>query len=351
MTHNVASLIKETSTTTGTGTYTLLGAASGYRTFDSAGGGAYIYHPYVCRMGSNYEIGIGELLTATTLARIAIIESSNADAAVNWGAGTKDIYMTGGALSQIPGKHRLNAGTDYPGAGDNYLDGYSVGSVWVTYDGTSDQAVHQCSFAGDSSNANAIWTLLGTKRIRFLDTTEKVLAVGPDTASSVNGAYASVALGGDGAVVRDSCAVVRAHGYSAGSGDGGHQTVHIGGVAYTTNATPTLIDPNNNGLTSFYLEQDSFFGVHGIVTARNNADDVNSMWEIKFGVKRVGAGDPVLVGSLTKTVIAQDAGAAAWDVTLVMNTALDGVDIMVTGQAAKNILWTSDLRIVQTAFT
>lgn len=90
----LADRVKETTTTTGTGTYTLAGAAdSSFETFASIGNGNTTY--YACTDGSDFEVGIGTYTASgTTLARTTILQSSNSDNAVNWGAGTKDIFCT-----------------------------------------------------------------------------------------------------------------------------------------------------------------------------------------------------------------------------------------------------------------
>jgi hypothetical protein len=89
----VADRVQETTTTTGTGTYTLAGAKDGFQSFAAVGNGNTTY--YACTDGTDYEVGIGTYtLSGTTLARTTIIESSNSDAAVNWGAGSKDIFVT-----------------------------------------------------------------------------------------------------------------------------------------------------------------------------------------------------------------------------------------------------------------
>jgi hypothetical protein len=89
----VADRVQETTTTTGTGTYTLSGAKDGFQSFAAVGNGNTTY--YACTDGTDYEVGIGTYtLSGTTLARTTIIESSNSDAAVNWGAGEKDIFVT-----------------------------------------------------------------------------------------------------------------------------------------------------------------------------------------------------------------------------------------------------------------
>lgn len=89
----VADRVQETTTTQGTGTYTLAGAKDGFQSFAAVGNGNTTY--YACTDGTDYEVGIGTYTASgTTLARTTIIESSNSDAAVSWSAGDKDIFVT-----------------------------------------------------------------------------------------------------------------------------------------------------------------------------------------------------------------------------------------------------------------
>jgi hypothetical protein len=84
--------VKETTTTTGTGTLTLSGAAAGFETFsNSIGNGNTTWYAIVG--GSEWEVGLGTV-AAGTLARTTVLESSNADALVNFSAGTKDVFCT-----------------------------------------------------------------------------------------------------------------------------------------------------------------------------------------------------------------------------------------------------------------
>ena len=111
----VADRVQETTTTTGTGTYTLSGAKDGFQSFGAVGDGNTTY--YACTDGTDYEVGIGTYTASgTTLARTTIIESSNSDAAVNWGAGSKDIFVT------LPASKAtfLDASGDFTLVGDAY---------------------------------------------------------------------------------------------------------------------------------------------------------------------------------------------------------------------------------------
>ena len=85
--------LKETTTTTGTGTYTLAGAVTGFEAFSQVGNGNTTY--YCCTDGTDFEIGIGTYASAgTTLARTTILQSSNSDNAVSWSSGTRTVFCT-----------------------------------------------------------------------------------------------------------------------------------------------------------------------------------------------------------------------------------------------------------------
>ena len=85
--------VQETSTTTGTGTFTLAGAVSGFQSFSVIGNANTTYYAIV--MGSEWEVGLGTYTSSgTTLSRDTILESSNSGSAVNFSAGTKNVFVT-----------------------------------------------------------------------------------------------------------------------------------------------------------------------------------------------------------------------------------------------------------------
>ena len=89
--------VKETSTTTGTGTFDLAGAETGFESFVSGVGNGNQTYYAISNDGTNeFEVGIGTVTDAATdtLSRDTIISSSNSDAAVNFSAGTKTVFCT-----------------------------------------------------------------------------------------------------------------------------------------------------------------------------------------------------------------------------------------------------------------
>ena len=87
--------VKETTTSTGTGSITLAGAvtqfvalSSRYAINDS------LTYAIVGQSGTEWETGIGHLSASNTLVRDVVSQSSNADTLVNFSAGTKDVFIT-----------------------------------------------------------------------------------------------------------------------------------------------------------------------------------------------------------------------------------------------------------------
>ena len=85
--------VQVTSTTTGTGTFTLGSAVSGFQSFSAIGDGNTTYYAIVG--GTEWEVGLGTYTSSgTLLSRDAILESSNGGTAVNFSAGSKDVFVT-----------------------------------------------------------------------------------------------------------------------------------------------------------------------------------------------------------------------------------------------------------------
>ena len=96
--------VKESSSTTGTGTFTLGGAVTGFETFAAGiGGGNTTYYCIFENGTNNFEVGFGTLNGgASTLARTNIISSSNSDAAVNFAGATEVFCTVPGAKISLP---------------------------------------------------------------------------------------------------------------------------------------------------------------------------------------------------------------------------------------------------------
>ena len=137
----LANRVKETTTTTGTGTVTLLGASTGFQSFAIIGNANTTYYTIASQSGSEWEVGIGTYTSSgTTLARTTVLSNSSATqpSALSFSAGTKDVFVTypaeytANAIGGGIGAVQLNADTVTANgtilAGQN---GFSVGPLTV----------------------------------------------------------------------------------------------------------------------------------------------------------------------------------------------------------------------------
>lgn len=99
----VADRVKETSTTSGTGTLTLAGASTGYQSFAVIGNGNTTYYSIVDNVAGTWEVGIGTYTSSgTTLARTTVLaNSSGTTSPINFAANTKDVFATYPAAKSV----------------------------------------------------------------------------------------------------------------------------------------------------------------------------------------------------------------------------------------------------------
>lgn len=145
----LADAVFETTTTTGTGTISLGGAQTGYEAFsDNFADGKLV--TYVIEQiqedangnttGISREVGIGTLSTGSpdTISRDYVLSSSNSDALVNFGSGTKDVYCVPASASV----------------------GWNLGSITtITADTTLDPTDNDVTLLADTSSAAFTQTL------------------------------------------------------------------------------------------------------------------------------------------------------------------------------------------------
>jgi hypothetical protein len=156
--------VKETTTTTGTGALTFAGAVSGFETFSAGIGNSNTTYYAVAHQSANeWEVGLGTLAAdSSTITRTTVFSSSNSDSAVDFAAGTKDIFCTYPAGKAVfkdasdntnfadDEKIQLGTGNDiqlYHDGANSYFTGGSVGAFYVR-GGTSGQGDLNLTDAG-----------------------------------------------------------------------------------------------------------------------------------------------------------------------------------------------------------
>ena len=138
----LADRVKETTTTTGTGTVTLLGASTGFQSFSAIGNSNSTYYTIVGQTGTEWEVGIGTYTSSgTTLSRSTVLASSNAGALVSFSAGTKDVFVTQPAET-------TTVSSNNPGTSGYILtsNGTGVAPSWQVNAGASADQAYFLSF-------------------------------------------------------------------------------------------------------------------------------------------------------------------------------------------------------------
>ena len=142
--------VKETTTTTGTGTVNLAGAAVGFETFVAGiGNGNTTYYCIAEQGGAAFEIGIGTVTDATpdTLSRTTVLSSSNSDSLVDFAAGTKDVFCTLPASKAV-----IEDASNNVNIGSNIIVGGTVDGRDLSADGTKLDTIATNATAVGGSN-------------------------------------------------------------------------------------------------------------------------------------------------------------------------------------------------------
>lgn len=95
---HLADRVKDSTTSTGTGSITLANSApTGFRTFATAFGAQSRQVRYAIVGTSEWEVGVGTFDGTTGLTRESVASSSNSNSLVSFSAGTKDVFCTAAA--------------------------------------------------------------------------------------------------------------------------------------------------------------------------------------------------------------------------------------------------------------
>jgi len=159
----LADRVKETTTTTGTGSVTLAGASSGYQSFSVIGNGNTTYYCISDQTGTNWEVGIGTYsTTGPTLARTTVLSSSNSGSLVTFTSGTKDVFVPQPASKAV----YIGSGTNIPldfsnatAANRNSFQTSTLNGTTGAYflpNGTATAASVQATNNSDPTNASKI---------------------------------------------------------------------------------------------------------------------------------------------------------------------------------------------------
>ena len=129
----LADRVQETTTTTGTGSVTLLGAVTGFQSFAVIGNTNTTFYTIADQGGANWEVGIGTYsTTGPTLARTTVLSSSNGGSLVNFTAGTKTVFVSYPSSKSV----NLDASNNVSALGTVSSGVWNGTAIVTTYGGT-----------------------------------------------------------------------------------------------------------------------------------------------------------------------------------------------------------------------
>ena len=293
--------VKETTTSTGTGTINLAGAETGFETFVAGVGNSNTCYYCIAHQSANeFEVGLGTVTDATpdTLARTTIISSSNSDSAVDFSAGTKDVFCTlpaskavviptsGDMTVDVPGDIIFDAdGGDilFKDAGTlvGTIGGFASNNVTIKSEVSDGDVIFQGNDGGSgitaltldmSEQGNATFN----KNVIFGDNGKALFGAGTDLAIFSDGT--------DGKIEASGSLILAANGTTISLRDGGTENSQIGldsaGLVMTVVGSDKdfFISGNDGGsaITAVRVDMSDAGAIicNGNITAFGNTSDI-----------------------------------------------------------------------------
>lgn len=135
-----------------------------------------------------------------------------------------------------------------------------------------------------------------------------------------------------------------AHAAGNFSSSGDAQVSELVARNQTTDATTTELFLDGSSERCTIDSDTSWMFTISIVARRTDADNESAMYKVEGGIDN-NAGTTALVGSVTKTVIAED--TAAWDVTVTADNTNNALTIDVDGEGSKTINWVAKIELTE----
>jgi len=264
--------VKETSTTTGTGTLNLAGAVSGFQTFVAGVGDTNTTYYAIFNQGTTeWEVGLGTVTDAATdtLARTTVISSSNSGSAVDFAAGTKDVFCTLPASKAVFGKQE----------GTNFSDSLIVG--------------HSTTGSLTAATAN---TFVG------IDAGEDI-SQGDQNTSVGQAALGNITTGGyNTAIGQGAVSTVTTQNYNVGIGRGALNSVEADyNLGLGNNAGDNITTGSGNVIIGHYVDPSSATADHQFKIGGNNGSSTVTWLEGDSAGKLVATAGDVVTGKVGGT--------------------------------------------------
>jgi len=310
--------VKETTTTTGTGTVTLGGAVSGFDTFAAGIGNSNTTY-YCIQLGAEFEVGLGTLAgDSSTLARTTVISSSNSDNAVNFSAGAKNVFCTLPAskatVLDASGNLALAGAIDVDGVTNLDvvdIDGAVDMASTLQVDGVLTTTATQVATGGITSGSNIVSDTdstddLGTTSVRWANLfVDGITATDQITATGFTGTLDGIL--GSGAAAAATTTTLASSTITASGIVTANAKLDLNGTELILDAdadtsitadTDDQIDFRIGGADKMEMNATAFSG--GAIY--ENADDIAANYSITAGKNAFSVGPITIASGVTVTV-------------------------------------------------
>ena len=317
--------------------------------------------------GSNASIKVGQTVTGTSIATytyVAAISGTSltlSQAASGSSTSTLFFYtphgvVVGGGNNQATGSYSfIGGGGDAGTAGNRNV---ASGDWSVVVGGQRNTASGNGSIivGGGTGGANTASgpysTIIGGQYHVSSGFGAVVTGVSSNTANSGYSTVLGSSRGTTRGILGNTVIPATAEPFSYSNG--GVQAAILIVARQTTDATPTVLcsDASAAGTTNqVILPNNSAYYFKVEIIANVTGGGNTSGWELKGVIKRgANAASTAIVGSVTSTLIAQDAGASTWVVSATADTTNGGLKITVTGQASTTIRWVAKASTTEVTF-
>jgi hypothetical protein len=320
--------------------------------------------------GTNANIKVGQLITGTGIANdtyvaaisgtsLTLSQNANATGTPTLSFFTPHGVVVGGGNNQATGSYSFIGGG---GDAGNTTNRNTASGDWSFVGGGARNTA--------SGNASVVCGG-GFFNTGFAANTASGIAsfIGSGVGNAASGQFASVIAGSNNTAnsgrsfvtgeYGSSRSITGYHVFAACAGpianvQGATQSGLLLLARETTDATPTVLTCNTSaaGTTNqVILPNNSAYLFKATVISAVTGGGNTSGWKLEGVIKRgANAASTAIVGTVTTTLLAQDAGASTWAVAVTADTTNGGIKVEVTGQASTTIRWVCQIRTTEMTY-
>jgi len=265
----------------------------------------------------------------------------------------------------------IDSGSNYAFVGGGLNNTLASGSFYAAVGGGTYNSISAsyCTISGGANNsvaASSIYCTIGGGTNNSVDVGSAHCTIGGSYYNSIasSSTYSTISGGANNSVAANtSCSTIPGGRFA--------RTTLYGQFAYASGRFSAVGDAQLSSLLArgestsatvvtlfldggFYLPvipASTTWGFEIKLTARQKLGSGtigdSKFWKAEGIIKRDGSSNTVLVAAVVPTVVAGDAGATSWGVTVTADDINEALKIEVTGEVGKTIRWLANIRMVE----